>query len=265
MDLGLEGKVVLITGGSGSIGRRLAERFVAEGACVVLTYNRGRDNAQRVVEEIEKRKGSALAIHYDLGNPESIKSAVNKVHQHFGALDILIANASSVPGTKVDPVPFEKIDPNEWRTAMRSDVEGTFSTVHTVLPFMKENGWGRIVVISANIVRRGGAGEEAFVASKMALHGLSRSVATGTANHGVLSNVVAPGPTVSRGLLARFPREIQEEFSTKSPEEIKKSLNKGALAGHFSTADDISGIVLYLASDANGNITGNEIHVAGGH
>ncbi|MGS2642301.1 SDR family oxidoreductase [Streptosporangium sp. LJ11] len=265
MDLGLVGKVVLVTGGSGSIGAHLAAAFAAEGARVAITYHRNEDGAHRVSQDVVEQGGEAIIVRYDLTDPASIRAAFDTVTAKWGGVDVLVVNASAIPGTKVDPVAFEDISVEEWRSSLRADVEGSFHTVQAALPGMKKRGWGRIVFISADIVQRGGGGDEAFVASKMAMHGLSRTLATELAPEGVLVNVVAPGPTVTRGFLARVPEEFRQDLAGRSAEEIKRFLNRGRPAGHISTPQDVAGIVLYLASATNGNITGSVVHVAGGN
>lgn len=265
MDLGLTGKVVLITGGSGSIGGHLAGAFAAEGARVAITYHRNQDGARQMAQGVIEQGGEAITVRYDLTDPGSIRAAFDTVTAKWGGVDVLIVNASAIPGTRVDPVAFEDISVEEWRSSLRADVEGSFHTVQAALPGMKERGWGRIVFISANIVQRGGAGDEAFVASKMALHGLSRTLATELAPEGILVNVVAPGPTVTKGFLARVPDEFRQDLDGKSPEQIKRFLNRGKPAGHISTPQDVAGIVLYFASATNGNVTGSVVHVAGGN
>ncbi|TDE55944.1 SDR family oxidoreductase [Nonomuraea mesophila] len=265
MDLGLAGKVVLITGGSGSIGGHLARAFAAEGASVAVTYHRNESGAYRVAQDVRALGGKATTVRYDLTDRGSIQAAFDAVAAEWGGVDVVIVNASAIPGTKVHPVAFEDIPVEEWQPFLRADVEGSFHTVQAALPWMKKQGWGRIVFISANIVQRGAAGDEAFVASKMALHGLSRTLATELAPQGILVNVVAPGPTVTRGFLARVPEEFRKDLAGKSPEQIKRALNKGRPAGHISTPDDIAGLVLYFASTVNGNVTGSVVHVAGGN
>lgn len=264
MDLGLVGKVVLITGGSGSIGGHLARAFAAEGAKVAITYHSNMDGAHQVAEDVRGLGGQAVIVRYDLMDRESIRAAFDTVAAEWGGVDVLVVNASAIPGTKVEPVAFEDVPIEEWQPSLRADVEGSFHTVQAALPWMKKQGWGRIVFVSANIVQRGAVGDEAFVASKMALHGLSRTLATELAPEGILVNVVAPGPTVTRGFLARVPEEFRQSLTGKSTEEVKRVLNKGKPAGHISTPEDVAGLVLYFASAVNGNVTGAVVHVAGG-
>ncbi|GAA3105215.1 SDR family NAD(P)-dependent oxidoreductase [Nonomuraea salmonea] len=206
MELGLAGKVVLVTGGSGSIGAAMAEAFAAEGAHVALTF---RDNAQRAEElarVIGERGGRAMVVKYDLADPAAIRSCVSAVLDEWGRLDVLVLSASAQDGTRTAPVNFEDVPPEEWSPLLRADVEGSFHTVQAVLPAMRRQAWGRIILISANIVARGAPGDEAFVSSKMALHGLGRTLATELAPDGILVNVVAPGGHGEQGLPAPLPR-----------------------------------------------------------
>jgi NAD(P)-dependent dehydrogenase (short-subunit alcohol dehydrogenase family) len=264
MELGLTGKVVLVTGGSGSIGTEMAVSFAAEGARTALTYRRNADRANEVAHQIESQGGDALVVKYDLADPASIHSAIDTVVHEWDSLDVLVLNASAQDGTRTEPMAFEDIPVDDWLPVIRADVEGSFHTVQAALPAMKAGGWGRIVAISANITAKGATGDEAFVSSKMALHGLARTLATELAPDGILVNVVAPGPTVSRGFLSRFPDDVRRKFPDDD-KGTKRVLNKGMPVGHVSTAADVANTVLFLASAANGNISGNVITVAGGH
>jgi NAD(P)-dependent dehydrogenase (short-subunit alcohol dehydrogenase family) len=265
MDLGLRGKVVLVTGGSGSIGAGMAVAFAAEGARTALTYRGNAEKANEVAQRIEAAGGEALVVKYDLADQASIQSAVSTVVDEWSGLDVLVLNASAQDGTRTEPLAFEQVPVDEWLPVIRADVEGSFHTVQAALPAMKTGGWGRIIAISANTFNKGAPGDEAFVASKTALHGLARTLATELAPHGILVNVVAPGPTVSRGFLSRFPEEMRAKFPAGDDVGTKRVLNKGLPVGHVSTTADVSNTVLFLASAANGNVSGNVITVAGGH
>lgn len=265
MELGLTGKVVLLTGGSGGIGRPLARSFGREGARVALTYLRRADAAKDVAASIEEAGGEALPVQLDLTDRQSIDAAVGHVVDRWGGIDILVVNASATGGPNPKPVGFEEISADTWLPLLRSEVEGAFHTVQAVLPVMKSRDWGRIVFMSASIVHRGRKGEEAYTASKAALHGLSRTLATELFTDSIFSNVVAPGPTVTEGLLGKLPDNLRQRIADVTPEEAKRLLNEGMPHLRFSTVDDVNNTVLFLASAANGNITGNVINVDGGH
>lgn len=265
MELGLRDKVVLLTGGSGGIGRPLARAFAREGARVALTYLRRSQTAKELAAEIESAGGRALPVRLDLTDRASAEEAVAEVARQWGGIDVLVVNASATGGPNPRPVAFEEITPDVWLPQIRSEVEGAFHTVQAALPSMKSRGWGRIVFMSASIVHRGRKGEEAYTASKAALHGLSRSLSTELFEHGIFSNVVAPGPTVTEGLLEKVPPALREKIAGLEPEAAKRVLNEGMPHLRFSSTDDVNNVVLFLASAANGNVTGNVVNVDGGH
>ncbi|MFE3140619.1 SDR family NAD(P)-dependent oxidoreductase [Streptomyces scopuliridis] len=265
MELGLKGKVVLLTGASGGIGRPLARAFAEEGALVAATYLHRAEAAGKLAEEIATAGGHALPVRMDMTDRRSVRETVETVVREWGGIDVLVVNASASGGPQPRPVPFEEVAPETWLTQLRSETEGAFHTVQAALPSMRGRGWGRIVFMSASIVNRGRKGEEAYTAGKSALHGLSRTLSTELFELGILSNVVAPGPTVTEGLLGKVPANLRDRLTGLGPEEARKLLNEAMPQLRFSTVDDVSNTVLFLASAANGNITGNVVTVDGGH
>ncbi|GLY75485.1 SDR family NAD(P)-dependent oxidoreductase [Actinoallomurus iriomotensis] len=264
MDLGLADRVVLITGGSGGIGGPVAHVFAEENARVAIAYRRNPDAARKVADQVEQNGGKALVVPYELTDPAAIRAAVETITQEWGGVDVLVHSASPAGGPSLAPVPFEELSIETWRPQVRAEVEGAFATAQAVLPSMKERGWGRFVFLSAAIVGRGRTGDEAYVASKMALHGLSRTLATEALGHGILSNVVAPGPTVTEGYLRWAPEDLRRRIEGMPPEEIREQM--AGLSPHvrISTPREVAAAIVFLASAANGNITGSVIHVSGG-
>lgn len=265
MDLGLAEQTVLLTGGSGGLGKWMARTFAAEGARVALTYHRNRAAAELVVKEIEHAGGRAMAVAFDLSDEQSIRAAVREVTDTWQEIDTLVVNASPSGGPDERRIPFEEVPVQAWQPQLRHEIEGAFHTTQAVIPVMKAQRAGRIVFISASIVGRGMQGEEAYVTSKAALHGLNRNLATELFAHGILSNVVAPGPTVTEGLLPRVPADVREQIEGKSLTEIRDLLNERIPHLRFSVPDDVAKTVAFLGSPANGNITGSVLNVAGGH
>ncbi|WMX44552.1 SDR family oxidoreductase [Streptomyces roseicoloratus] len=265
MELGLKDKVVLLTGGSGGIGRPLARAFADEGAKVALTYLSRVENAKAVAAEIADAGGQALPVHLDMTDPASVRRAVAEVTEEWGGIDVLVVNASASGGPSPHAPAFDEIPAERWLPPLRAEVEGAFHTVQATLPVMKPRGGGRIVFMSAAIVQRGLKGAEGYAASKSALHGLSRTLGTELFEHGILSNVVAPGPVVTEGLLEKLPEEVRGRVAGLDSEGARAALNKAMPFLHFSTVEDVVNATLFLASSANGNITGNVLYVDGGH
>ncbi|MEV6332721.1 SDR family oxidoreductase [Streptomyces sp. NPDC051909] len=265
MELGLKDKVVLITGGSGGLGRPLARAFADEGARVALTYLSRVENARAVAAEIAAAGGQALPVRLDLTDADSVRAAVAEVRDTWGGVDALVVNASASGGPSPHAPAFEEIPAERWLPPLRAEVEGAFHTVQAALPAMKPRGGGRIVFMSAAIVQRGLKGAEGYAASKSALHGLSRTLGTELFEHGILSNCVAPGPVVTEGLLEKLPEEVRARVAGLDAEGARAALNKAMPFLHFSTVADVVNTTLFLASPANGNITGNVVYVDGGH
>lgn len=254
MDTGLKDKRVLITGGTRGIGRATALRFAGEGARVAITYNQSADEAEKLVAELGG-PDRALAVPYDLRDLASIDSAVRAVTETFGGVDVLIANALWFRwGDPEDQILFEDLDVDRWTTRFRANTEGHMRTVQLVLKGMKANGWGRIVLLSSITAYYGRAKSELYSSSKTALHGFARSLMW--TRHGVLANVVAPGATRTELMDELLLDPATKELVTREIEQTP--------SGRLSEPDDIAKLIVFLGSEANGNVNGEVIHTAGG-
>ncbi|TDD12631.1 SDR family NAD(P)-dependent oxidoreductase [Nonomuraea diastatica] len=252
MELGLTGKSVLVTGASSGIGRAAARLFAAEGARVALTYRVNKDGAQSTVTEIERAGGTAIALQYDLGDAASIRTAVDGVIDAHGGVDVLVANASPWSGPHLPPRAFEDVPVAEWQTQLREELDGAFHTVQAVLPSMKARGWGRLVFVSAASVRSGIPGEEAFIASKAGINAFSRTLASEAGTSGILSVVVSPGATATDTTRRALPPKVMSRVAAS------------AATGRISTPEEVARAIVFLGSEANGNITGTIVEVTGG-
>jgi 3-oxoacyl-[acyl-carrier protein] reductase len=249
MDLGLADKRVLITGATRGIGRATAKAFAQEGARTAITYRNSEAAAKELVVELggEER---ACALPYDLADPESIAAAVRAVEERWGGVDVVVANAQTwVWLNPEDMVPYQEFPMDFWLSRYRENVEGHLWTVRQALGGMRERGWGRIVLLSSVTATHGNPGSEIYSAAKASLHGFVRGLMwTGD---GVLANVVAPGGTVTESLEAVDP-ELLAKAVAETP------------SGRLSTADEVARLIVFLGSAANGNISGQVIHPAGG-
>jgi NAD(P)-dependent dehydrogenase (short-subunit alcohol dehydrogenase family) len=263
MDLGLMSKVALVTGSSSGIGRATALLLGAEGVRVAVTYHTRRDAAERVVAEVTASGGEALAVHYDMDDEQSIRTAVSTVCDRWGAVDILVNNAFPRPSywPRNGESRFEELPPELWRTLIRCTIEGVFHTIQQVLPSMRTRGWGRIVTVSSilaeaklgRIVLDTGTviGFVPYAAAKAALHGMTRALAWELGPVGILANVVVPGFTTT------------ERMTAVMPDEVRNLMAQHAASGRLSTVDDVAVTIGFLASAANGNITGEIVTVDG--
>jgi 3-oxoacyl-[acyl-carrier protein] reductase len=254
MDLGLAGRVALVTGASGGIGAAIARTLGGEGARVAVAYNTDRDAAERLASEIRGQGGEAIIVRHDLNDPSTIRDAVEAVSRTWGRLDVLAAGAWVHPdwpsqhGPVVDPSP-----PAVWRQQLRVNLEGTAQSIDAVVPCMKAGGWGRIVLMSSGAAEEGQAGLEAYAAAKAALYGLARSLASGLGRAGILTNVVMPGLIATERNRRLVPAPVLDQWAAQTP------------TGRLATEDEVAGVVAFLASAANGSVNGAAVKVSGGH
>ncbi|ONI78138.1 acetoacetyl-CoA reductase [Actinosynnema sp. ALI-1.44] len=249
MDLGLADKRVMITGATRGIGKATAQLFAAEGARVAITYHSGADVAEKLVEDLGG-EDRAHAVPLDLADPASIRDAVAAVEEKWGGVDVLVANAQS--WVWVDPgqlPPFEDLNTDEWFSLMRANVEGHMLAVQGALRGMRARGWGRIVLLSSVTAELGMPGSEIYGGAKSALHGFVRGLMW--TRDGVLANVVAPGGTLT------------ESLQNVDPEIVKRSADRTP-SGRLSTPEDVGRVILFLCSEANGNVNGEVVRTAGG-
>ena len=257
MDLHLDDRSVLVTGGTRGIGRAVALAYAREGARVALTYANDEKAAAGVVDEIAAGDGSgssgsgqAVAFHLDLGDRASIEAAVAGTVEAFGGLDVLVANAVRWP---VDAArPLADLDAETWDRALRANLEGTVAVVRAALPHLDAAAAGRVVLVSSGVSRHGFSGATAYATAKAALDGLVAALKWEAGAAGTLVNIVSPGFTVTENNLAHFPDEVRESVRERTP------------STRLSVPDDVAGAVLYFGSPANGNITGAYVPVAGG-
>ncbi|MER5325980.1 SDR family NAD(P)-dependent oxidoreductase [Streptosporangium roseum] len=249
MDLGLEDKRVLITGATRGIGLATARVFAEERARVAITYHTSDAVAKRVVEELGG-EDRACALRCDLADPTSIREAVDAVESRWGGVDVVVANAQTwVWVNPEDLPPYQDFPMDYWLARFRENVEGHMWTVRQALGGMRERGWGRIVLLSSVTATHGNPGSELYSAAKASLHGFARALMW--TRDGVLANVVAPGGTLTESLEAVAP-ELLEQAARETP------------SGRLSTAEEVARVIVFLCSEANGNINGEVVHTAGG-
>jgi 3-oxoacyl-[acyl-carrier protein] reductase len=228
----LDGRVVLVTGSSRGIGAAVAVKAAAEGARVAVHYNRGAEEAERVVEKAHAAGADARAFAADLRDGEAAERLVRDVLDAFGRIDGLVNNAGM---TQVGP--FLEIAPDEWDAVIATDLTAAFRTTRAALPAMIDQGSGSIVNVASRLGQMGIAGTAAYSAAKAGLIGLTRSLAREFGPRGVRINAVAPGVTIT-------------EMTTDlvDSEEGRRRLRDMAL-GRFGRADEVAEAVIFLLSD----------------
>ncbi|GAA3078337.1 SDR family NAD(P)-dependent oxidoreductase [Streptosporangium carneum] len=250
MDLGLNGRTVIVTGASGGIGREIARGYAAEGADVVLTYRSSREDVETLAKEIGER---ALVVPYELGDAASADALVSAALDWTGRIDLLVNNALRASGWTPSPDHvFEDVADEEWLEVLRRNIEGYIGLSRLVAPVMRGRRFGRLVHISSGLVVEGMIGAEYYTAAKAALHGFNRSAAFSLGKDGdILSNVVMPGLTTTARNGERIG-PISHVYSDRAP--VRRLLG----------AAEVANAVVYLGSAANTGITGQAISVTGG-
>ena len=244
MELGLGNRVVLVTGASSGIGRAIAVAFAREGARVAITYRSNKAAAEETVTHIDGAGGQGFAVPMDLTEPSGIENAVAQIVKHWGHIDVLIGNA--VRWGMVFGLPLQQIDAGELKAILSGNLEGTFHLLRAVLPSMVERKWGRIVLISSGLSEHGMPpnGSPVYGSAKAGLHGLARNLAWELGPAGIFINVVAAGFTMTERNLERFPQEMRDRVAAQTPTR------------RLSVPEDVAPIVVFLASHANSNISG---------
>jgi 3-oxoacyl-[acyl-carrier protein] reductase len=251
MDLGLQGRVALVTGASGEIGAAVARAFAREGANVALGYHSADDRARGLADEIDPGGDRTLVVRHDLGDATTIQAAVGQIVDAWGRLDALVASAWVAPGWLPPGATAESVPAEVWQTQLRVNVEGTAAAVRAVLPPMREQKWGRIVLLSSGAAD-GAPGMEHYAAAKAALRGISRSLAGSAGPDGILTNIVMPGFVATEKHRRTVPSAALEQWAAATPTR------------RLATEDDVAAVAVFLASAVNASTTGAEIRVDGG-
>jgi 3-oxoacyl-[acyl-carrier protein] reductase len=248
MNLGLQGKHVLVTGASSNIGRATAIVFGAEEAHVVVGYHRDEAGARQTAAQVEQAGGKATIISLDLADQVTIERAAAQVINDFGGVDVLVNNAVAWPGFPQPGELFETAPTSRMRASLDANLFGQYLLTRAVVGPMRDQGWGRIVNVSTGLVEDGFAGSAAYVTAKAGLHGLTRTMSRELAGAGILTNLVMAGFVVGE-------REI--------PDEVFKTAAAAAATGRTTTATEVANLVVFLCSQANTQVTGELIRADG--
>jgi 2-hydroxycyclohexanecarboxyl-CoA dehydrogenase len=248
---GLNGKVVIVTGGGGGIGGATCKRFAAEGAKVAV-FDMNLDAAEVVASAIVAAGGTASAFRCDITDRAAVDAAVAATQEKLGPIAILVNNA----GWDVFK-PFTKTVPAEWEKLIAINLIGALHMHHAVLPGMVERNYGRIVNIASDAARGGSSGEAVYSACKGGLVALSKTLAREHARHSITVNVVCPGPTDT----ALFADVVN---GGRDPAKLLEAFRSAIPLGRIGQPDDLANAIAFFGSDDAGFITGQVISVSGG-
>ena len=252
----LENRVALITGASRGIGEAAA-LLLAEHGARVGCLSRNVDDVERVAEAVRSAGGVATAAACDVTDSDSIATALDTVRQQLGTIQVLVNNAGIA-----ESAPFHRTSPEIWKRTLDVNLFGCVEAIQGVLPGMKETGWGRVINVASVAGRIGFAYTSAYVASKHALVGLTRSLALEVATAGITVNAVCPG-WVDTEMVDRAVANISEKTG-RSLEESRASLERMSPQNRLMTPREVAHSILFLAADDAGGINGQTIIIDGG-
>ncbi len=244
-----EEKKVVLSGGGRGIGEAAARRLAREGAAVFLVA-RTASEIEAVAADIAADGGKAWAWAADVSDAQAVDAAVAAAHDRFGRIDVLV-NCAGIDHDS----PFLDFADDAWQRVIGVNLTGSFLIAQRVARVMAETGGGSIVHISSIDAHGADGNQVAYNASKAGLLGLSRTMATELARHGIRSNVVSPGYTATP-LTRRYVGDAMYEYMTNDFERIPQR--------RMATPEEIAAAILFLASDDAGAITGSELTVDGG-
>jgi 3-oxoacyl-[acyl-carrier protein] reductase len=249
MNLTLNSKVALITGGSRGIGAAAVRMFVAAGAKVVFNYQAAKAPAEDLVRECGA--GNCRTVQSDLSTTEAAQQLVSSAISAFGRLDILVANHGIWPP---EDAPIECMSDEQWHRTIAVNLDSVFSLVkHSVAQMKKQGSTGHIVLVSSTSGQRGEAFHCDYAATKGALISIVKGLSTELASAHIYINAVAPG-------------WVDTDMSAPALNDppTRKKIFSGIPLGRVGTPEEIAGPILFLCTPHAGFITGEVFNVNGG-
>lgn len=260
MDLGIQGKVAVITGGDSGIGLATAKLLAAEGVKLAL-LDKTAEPLQDPVAEI-KKIGEAIAVHADLANLEAVKAAKQQVIDQFGAVHILV-HAAGITGAQKE---FLALTDDDWYQSLEIDFMTAVRVCRAFLPVMQQAGWGRIVLIGSEDAVQPYVEEMPYCAAKAAILNFAKNLAQAYAQDGILVNAVSPAfiatPMTDKMMEQRsqklnvdFDQAIESFLDEQRPHLVLKRRGK---------AQEVAAVIAFLCSQQASFVVGSNYRVDGG-
>src|SRR6201987_1794166 len=254
MDLDFTGKTALITGGANGIGRAAALGFAQGGAKVVLV-DRDQAAGEATAGVIRQQGGEARFVTADVTKSTEVRDYVEAALAAYGAIDCFFNNAG-IEGKWAHTAEY---DENTFDAVIGVNVKGVFLGLRYVLPIMLQQGRGAIVNTASVAGLVATPGMSAYVASKHAVIGLTKTAAGEVARQGIRINAVCPGPVDTRMI-----HSLEEQISPADPAAVSERYQAAQPTGRYTTVEEIANMVLFLCSDLASNTTGGQFGVDGG-
>jgi sorbitol-6-phosphate 2-dehydrogenase len=256
----LEDKIALVTGGGQGLGEAISYRLAREGCHVVvadLNEQAAVDTAQAIIQNEEGRK--ALGLKVDVTDEQQVSALVDRVVQEFGRIDVLVSNAGVLFAEAIEDFPADK-----WRLVVEVNLVGYFLCAKHVARVMKAQQSGSIIQINSKSGKKGSFKNSAYAASKFGGIGLTQSIALELAEDHVRVNAICPGNLLDSPL---WVNSLYSQYAKKwniTEEEVRQRYVDQVPMKRGCTYDDVTNVVVFLASDQSGYMTGQAINVTGG-
>ena len=254
----LNGKVAIVTGAARGLGREYALGLSAQGAKVVVADIL--DGSETVAMINKANPGSAITVDLDVTNSKSTEAMAKLAVDTFGRLDILVNNAALFGKSAVSKGagmnPFSAIAEEDWDNMMNINVKGVWNCTKAAYPYMKEQGYGKIINIASTSVSMGVPYMLDYVASKGAVAAMSRSLARELGPEGIRVNALAPGFTLSQA-----SKDLLEDSGNDT---LAPTVVAMTCLGEAQTPSTLVGTVIYLSSELSDSVTGQILNVDGG-
>ena len=250
------GRTVLVTGASRGIGAGIALRFAREGANVVVSANE--DRVAEVADAIESLGVGALAVVCDVTSRAEVEALVGRTVETFGSLDVSVQNAGVITIAKLEDLPEA-----DWDMVMAVNTKGVFLTCQAAAAQMRKQGQGRLINTASGQARQGFIYTPHYAASKFGVVGITQSLAKELAPFGITVNAFCPG-IIETEMWAYNDAAWGKLLGDYKPGELMAEWVQNIPMRRAGSADDVAGLVAFLASDDAAYITGQTINVDGG-
>ena len=244
--MSFEGQIALVTGASRGIGRAIGLAFARVGAYVIVNYRGNEAAAQESLAAIESAGGRGELCQFDVAEESQIDAAAKKIVDRHKKIDILVNNA----GVTSDNL-LMRVKPADWDEVVGTNLKGTVLCTKIVSRYMIRQHYGRIVNLSSVVGQTGNVGQSLYAASKAGVVGFTKSLAREVASRKVTVNAVAPG-FIESDMTARLPEKLRQEFLQSIP------------LGRFGTCEEVAEVIVFLAGEKAGYITGQVFNINGG-
>ena len=259
MNLNLKNKNAIVCASSQGLGKAAALDLAEEGVNLAIC-SRDQDKINKVKEEIHQKINSeikVIALKVDLDSPDEIQAFYKQVENDLGSVDILVNNNGGPP-----PSTFEQLSDDDWQKAFNSTMMSCLRLSKLAIPNMKKNAWGRIINISSVSVKTPVNGLFLSNSLRMGVLGWAKALSDELAPHGITVNTVCPGYTRTERVEAIL--ETQSNSSGLKKEDIEKSIAENIPMKRVGEAEDLAGLITFLASEKADYMTGLAIQVDGG-